>query len=161
MSDEKLTTATLRKTLFECIDDVRRGVMDPKAAKEVGSLARTMVDSARLEIEHSQVLDNLQKPAEFAPKPMNLGDVGSPVMLGYDDEKPADAIHSGVLWKTVRVTHRHDEADTVVFENPGEFASCYSMAPQQAEVLLGTMYATFRADGEPVPWGARKVTFKV
>ena len=161
MSDEKLTTATLRKTLFDCIGEVRNGTMDPKAAKEVGSLARTMVDSARLEIEHSQVLDTLHKPAEFAPRPMNLGDVDSPAMVGYDDKKPADTIHSGVIWKTVRVTHRHDEAETAVFETPGEFASCYSMTPQQAEVLLGTMCAAFRADGEPVQWGARKVTFKV
>lgn len=54
-----LTTSTLREKLFDSIDRVKDGTMSPAQAKEVASVGRVIIESARLELDHVNVLAKL------------------------------------------------------------------------------------------------------
>ena len=58
------TTEDLRETLFDCIEKVKAGTLDTKKSREVVNLAKVVLDSARLELDHSQVLSRLDKDGQ-------------------------------------------------------------------------------------------------
>jgi len=75
MSTNK-TTADLRERLFDSIDAVKAGTLDPKNAAQIANLAKVMIDSARLELDHSKTLSQLDKDNQnVATGPMLLGKV--------------------------------------------------------------------------------------
>lgn len=58
------TTEDLRETLFDCIEQVKAGTLDTKQSREVVNLAKVVLDSARLELDHSQLLSRLDKDGQ-------------------------------------------------------------------------------------------------
>lgn len=57
----KQTTEDLRSTLFDCIDAVKNGTMDPSEAKAVTALADKVIQTAKLEMEYAETLSRLDK----------------------------------------------------------------------------------------------------
>ena len=55
------TTADLRESLFDTMEKVKTKEIDPKQAAQVANVAKTIIDSARLELDHSKVLSKLDK----------------------------------------------------------------------------------------------------
>lgn len=68
-----ITTADLRATLFQCIEAVKAGQMDPATAKTVAVLASEMVKTAQLELQYAQVVTKLdQHEGGVSPGPLLL-----------------------------------------------------------------------------------------
>ncbi len=69
------TTADLREILFQTMERVAAGEIDPKEAREVSNLATRIIDSARLELDYSQTLSRLDRDGQdIATGPVLLTD---------------------------------------------------------------------------------------
>jgi len=99
------TTADLREVLFSTIESVRKGEIGVAEAKVVADLSKSIVDTGRLDLDHSKHLAEVEKVCvesvpitssekqpviESESKPVNDPDEGI-VMQYYDDgAKPKD-----------------------------------------------------------------------
>ena len=70
------TTQDLRETLFDCLEQVKAGTMEPKVADQIVKISREIVNTARLELDHSQILSKLDKD--------DMGVATGPVLLTSD-----------------------------------------------------------------------------
>jgi hypothetical protein len=68
------TSAGLRDALFDAIDDVRSGRMDPQNAKAIAGLSREIINSVKLEVEIRK-MGKEQGQKDFRTAPLSLGTV--------------------------------------------------------------------------------------
>lgn len=69
----KQTTEDLRKTLFDCIENVKTGKMHHQDARAVTALADKVIQTAKLEMEYAETLSRLDKEGQgVSPGPMLL-----------------------------------------------------------------------------------------
>jgi len=62
------TADTLRGVLFDTIDDLRSGKLDPNEARTVANIAKTIIDAARVELDyHKLVADMDMNGVEYQP----------------------------------------------------------------------------------------------
>ena len=67
------TTATLRATLLDAIEQVRAGTMEPRRAKAIADLADQVIGTADLELRYSQIVSRLDKENQgISPGPLLL-----------------------------------------------------------------------------------------
>jgi hypothetical protein len=56
MSQEQTKTiGDLRSTLFECIEGVRNGTLDLEKAKSINEIAKTIVETAKVEVDYLRI----------------------------------------------------------------------------------------------------------
>lgn len=67
------TTQTLREILFDAIEKVRDGKMDRAAAREIGTLADRIIQTAEIELRYSLAVSRLDKDGQgISPGPLLL-----------------------------------------------------------------------------------------
>jgi len=67
------TSLGLRDTLFDTLDDLRKGNIEPKDAAAVCKVALTICKTVELEMAAEQVRDKLPGVGAAAPEPLRLG----------------------------------------------------------------------------------------
>lgn len=67
------TTQTLREILFDAIEKVRDGKMDKANAREIGTLADRIIQTAEIELRYSLAVSRLDKDGQgISPGPLLL-----------------------------------------------------------------------------------------
>lgn len=67
------TTETLREMLFDAIEQVRDGTMDPRIGKNIADLADRIIKSAEIELKFSQTVSRLDAQGQgISPGPLLL-----------------------------------------------------------------------------------------
>lgn len=73
MSDDVRTTETLRASLFDTLEAVRSGKMDPHQASAVAKVAEKIIQTAQLELEYAEMVSRLDKMGQgVSPGPLVL-----------------------------------------------------------------------------------------
>ena len=67
------TTQTLREILFDAIERIRAGTLDKAEAREIGTLADRIIQTAEIELRYSLAVSRLDKDGQgISPGPLLL-----------------------------------------------------------------------------------------
>lgn len=67
------TTADLRETLFDVMDKVKSGNMEPRQAKAIADIADRIIETADLELRYSEIVSRLDRDGQdINPGPLML-----------------------------------------------------------------------------------------
>jgi len=65
----------LRETLFDTLEKVKSGEIDPSEAKAIALLADKIIDTAEIELKYSEIVSKLDKEDQgISPGPLLLTD---------------------------------------------------------------------------------------
>jgi len=69
------TTADLRETLFETLEGIKAGTVDPRQAKAIADVADRIIETADLELRYSEIVSRLDRDGQgISPGPLLLTD---------------------------------------------------------------------------------------
>jgi len=75
----KTTTEDLRHTLFDCINQIKSGCMEPEDGKVIAALSNQIVQTAKLELEYAETVSKLDADKQgVTPGPLLLASTQIP-----------------------------------------------------------------------------------